>query len=60
MGANSEFFEALDLLARERGVSQESLIEKIKAAIVHAVRRDYGGEDNIFVDIDPEKEGFKI
>jgi len=60
MGANSDFFEALDMLAKERGVSKENLIEKIKAAIIHAVRRDYGGEDNIFVDIDPEKEGFKI
>ena len=60
MGANSEFFDALDMLSKERGVSKESLIEKIRAAIIHAVRRDYGGEDNIFVDVDPETEGFKI
>ena len=57
---NNDFFEALELLAKEKGVSKESLIEKIKAAIVHAVRRDYGGSDNIHVDIDPEEETFKI
>ena len=60
MGANSEFFDALELLSKERGVTKESLIEKIRAAIVHAVRRDYGGEDNIFVDINPDTEGLKI
>ena len=57
---NSDFFDALDLLSKEKGVSKESLIEKIKAAIVHAVRRDYGGSDNIHVDIDPEEQTFKI
>ena len=58
---NKEFFEALELLSKEKGVSKENLIEKIKAAIIHAVRRDYGGgDDNIFVEIDPESEGFKI
>lgn len=57
---NNEFFEALEMLSKEKGVSKESLIEKIKAAIVHAVRRDYGGADNIHVEIDPEEETFKI
>jgi N utilization substance protein A len=60
MAANTEFFEALNALAAEKGVSKDSLIEKIQAAIVHAVRRDYGGSDNIHVDIDPENEVFKI
>ena len=60
MAANTEFFEALSALAAEKGVSKDSLVEKIQAAIVHAVRRDYGGADNIHVDIDPENEVFKI
>ena len=58
--ANAEFFEALNALAAEKGVPREDLIEKIQAAVIHAVRRDYGGADNIFVDIDPENEVFKI
>jgi N utilization substance protein A len=57
---NAEFFEALDLLERERKVSAGYLLEKIKNAIVIAVKRDYGGQDNIVVDIDPEKQEFKV
>ena len=60
MAANNDFFEALELLAKEKGVAKEELAEKIKAAITHAVRRDYGGSDNIHVDIDFEKSSFKI
>ena len=60
MAANSEFFEALELLAKEKGVSKDSLMEKIQAAVVHAVRRDYGGEENIHVDMDPETQNRKI
>lgn len=57
---NAEFFEALSMLEKERKVSADYLLEKIKNAIVIAVRRDYGGEDNIIVDIDPEKQSFKV
>ncbi|MEA5049867.1 MAG: transcription termination factor NusA [Oscillospiraceae bacterium] len=57
---NAEFFEALTMLEKERNVSADYLLEKIKNAIVIAVKRDYGGEDNIIVDIDPEKQTFKV
>ncbi len=57
---NAEFFEALALLEKERKVSADYLLEKIKNAIVIAVKRDYGGQDNIIVDIDPEKQSFKV
>lgn len=57
---NAEFFEALALLEKERKVSAEYLLEKIKNAIIIAVKRDFGGQDNIIVDIDPEKQSFKV
>jgi len=57
---NAEFFEALAMLEKERKVSADYLLEKIKNAIVIAVKRDYGGQDNIIVDIDPEKQSFKV
>ncbi len=57
---NADFFEALALLEKERKVSADYLLEKIKNAIVIAVKRDYGGEDNIIVEIDPEKQTFKV
>ena len=37
--ANNEFFEALSMLEHERGITAEYLIEKIKAAIVIAVKK---------------------
>lgn len=57
---NAEFFEALEMLEKEKGVSAEYLLEKIKNAIVVAVRRDYGTEDNVEVVIDPESGAFGV
>ena len=52
--ANNEFFEALSALEKERGLPEDYLIDKIKAAIVIAVKKDYEVEDdNVVVDIDP-------
>ena len=39
--ANNEFFAALTMLERERGISAEYLIDKIKAAIIIAVKKNY-------------------
>ena len=51
---NAEFFEALAMLEAERGLSAEYLLEKIKNAIVIAVKKDYDVEDdNVAVEIDP-------
>lgn len=57
---NNEFFDALELLAKEKGISINYLLEKIAAAIVIAVKRDYGVTDNVSVDIDHEKRKFRI
>lgn len=56
---NQEFFEALFLLEKEKGIPVGYLIEKITNAIQIAVKRDMGNEDNI-VDIDPERNRFYI
>ena len=58
--ANNEFFEALSALEKERGLPEDYLVEKIKAAIVIAVKKDYEVEDdNVVVDIDPEIGAFR-
>ena len=58
---NAEFFEALNMLGKERGLSPEYLIEKIKAAIVIAVKKDYEVEDeNVLVEIDPLNGRFTV
>ncbi len=57
---NSEFFEALASLEKERGIPVDYLIEKISNAIAIAIKRDMGGSDNTIVDIDPAKNRFYV
>ncbi len=60
MSNNAEFFEALRLLEKEKGIDGTYLLEKIQAAIVLAVKKDYGGEDNIVVKMDPATGEFEV
>ena len=55
-----DFFDALQLLEMEKGISADYLIEKIKNAIVIAVKRDYQATDNVNVVINPEKGQFTV
>ncbi len=58
---NTEFFEALAILEKERGIAGDYLLEKIKNAIVIAVKKDYEVEDdNVQVDIDPTTGRFNV
>lgn len=58
---NGEFFEALSLLEAERGLSADYLLEKIRNAIVIAVKKDYDVEDeNVLVEIDPRTGKFNV
>ena len=58
--SNNEFFEALSALEKERGLPADYLIDKIKAAIIIAVKKDYEVEDeNVVVDIDPSLGVFR-
>lgn len=55
-----DFFDALQLLEMEKGISADYLIEKITNAIVIAVKRDYQVTDNVNVVINPEKGQFTV
>ena len=57
---NNEFFDALELLAKEKEIPLEYLLERIKTAIGMAVKRDYGGVENVLVDIDEDTRKFKV
>ena len=57
---NAEFFDALKLLEKEKGIPGDYLLEKIEAAIVIAVKRDYGGKDIIAVAMDPATREFSV
>ena len=57
---NAEFFEALKLLEKEKGITGDYLLEKIRAAIIIAVKRDFGGKENIAVIMDPAPNEFSV
>ena len=57
---NKEFFEALRLMEKEKGVPAQSLAEKIENAIVVAERREYDGLDIVTCKIDVEKEKIDV
>lgn len=57
---NNEFFDALILLEKEKGITVDYLIEKISNAILIAVKRDYQVTENASVKIDPEKRKFTV
>ena len=52
---NKEFFEALSLLEQEKHISTDYLLEKIRNALVIAVKRNFAGSENVVVDINPDK-----
>lgn len=57
---NSEFFEALSLLEKEKGIPATLLAEKIATAIGNAIRRDMGASDDSLVEIDPVTRRFYV
>ena len=60
MTNNAEFFDALRLLEKEKGTNGEYLLEKIRAAIILAVKKDYGGKENIRVIMDSQTGEFSV
>ena len=57
---NKEFFVALDLLEKEKGIPKAYMIEKIEAALLSACRKEYGANTLVRVHIDPDKEDVKV
>lgn len=56
---NSEFFDALDLLEKEKHIPKQYMLEKVEAALTAACKKEYGVA-NISVVIDPDKRDIKV
>jgi N utilization substance protein A len=56
---NSEVFEALTLLEKERGIPVDFMLDRIKKAIVTACKNSYGNEDCV-ITINPAKGTFDV
>jgi transcription termination/antitermination protein NusA len=59
MNGNSEIFEALEMLEKERGISVDFMIDRIKKAIVTACKNNCGNEDCV-VNVDQAKGLFEV
>ena len=56
---NAEFFTALELLEKEKGISMSYMIEKVEAALVSAYKKEYN-QENFRILIDPVKKDVKV
>ena len=57
---NKEFFLALDMLEKEKGIPKEYMLEKIEAALLSACKKEYGSSTMVRVAVDPVKEDLKV
>ncbi len=57
---NAEFFNALDLLEKEKGISRDYMIGKIELALANACRREMGQGTVIRVQLDPDKQDMRV
>ena len=58
---DNAFFEALNSLGSENGLDTDTLIEKVKSAMLKAARKAYpDSEDRITVEIDPTTKTFEM
>ncbi|MBR2952369.1 MAG: transcription termination/antitermination protein NusA [Clostridia bacterium] len=57
---NKEFFDALDVLEKEKGIPKDYMLEKVEAALISAFKREMGGAANVRILLDPAKKDMKI
>ncbi len=57
---NKEFFEALDLLEKEKGISKEYMLGKIEAALANSCRKEIGATALVRVNLDPVKTDVRV
>ena len=56
---NAEFFKALDLLEKEKGIPKEYMIEKVEAALLSGFKKD-NGYSNVRIELDPVKQNVRV
>ena len=57
---NKEFFEAVALMEKEKGIQADYLYEKISESIVKAARKDYNNKEVVACTINPEKYEIRV
>ncbi|MBE6583278.1 MAG: transcription termination/antitermination protein NusA [Ruminococcaceae bacterium] len=57
---NAEFFEALDLLEKQKGIPKEYMLERVEAALMNAFAKDQGPNAQVRIILDPEKKDVQM
>lgn len=57
---NVELVEALAQLEKEKGISQEILLEALEASLISAYKKNYGSSQNVSVNIDRDTGEVKV
>lgn len=57
---NSEFFAALDLLEKEKGISKDYMLERTEAALLAAFKKEIGNTGNARIVVDKDKKEIKV
>ena len=57
---NKEFFEALALLEKEKGIKMEYMVEKLQTALAGAYKKQMGCEANVRLHVNPDKKEMKL
>ena len=60
MKGNFEFMEALQLVAREKGIAVDTLLDALANALVAAYKRMPNAAEEAVVTIDPENMEFRV
>jgi N utilization substance protein A len=56
----AEFLEALEELEKDKGISKDTLLEAIEAALISAYKKNFGSSQNVEVEIDRETGDVKV
>ena len=57
---NTELYEALSLIEKERGIPVDFMLSQIQKAILTACKNTYGGNDDVMIKMEPETGIFEV
>lgn len=57
---NADFFNALEMLEKEKGIPKEYMIAKVEAALANACRKEVGPTAVVRVQLDQNKNDFRV
>src|SRR5699024_2138701 len=57
---NSQLFEAIDHLGKEKGIDKEVLLEALEAALISAYKKNFKSKTNVRVDLDESTHTMRL